>query len=190
MELFYEYIFPVMWIAYIVYWRAMAEDVKVNERIEPAGFRLVRAALMLIAILLLLLPRIPVPFLNDRFVPQGLWTFWCGVTITAGGLLFSIWGRRHLGRNWSRSVTVKQDHELITSGPYAFVRHPIYTGLLTAFAGSALARGQWGGVLAVVLVFVGLWQKLTLEEKWMREQFGRVYERYCEQTKALVPFVI
>lgn len=190
MGLFYAYLFPAMWIAYMLYWRAMAEDVKVNERIEPAGSRLGRAALMFSGVLLLVMPRLPLPWLNQRFLPWGLWTFWCGAVITAGGLLFSVWGRRHLGRNWSRSVTVKQDHELITSGPYALVRHPIYTGLLTGFAGSALARGQWGGVVAVVLIFIALWRKLTLEETWMRAQFGSAYESYCRRSKALVPFLI
>ena len=85
---------------------------------------------------------------------------------------------------------MKEDHEFITSGPYALVRHPIYTGLLLAIVGCALARGEWRGVLAVALVFGALWQKLKLEEKWMRVQFGESYEAYSRRVAALVPHIL
>lgn len=87
-------------------------------------------------------------------------------------------------------MTVKEGHELITSGPYALVRHPIYAGLLVAFVGSAVARGEWRGLLAVVLVFGVLWRKLKLEEKWMRVQFGESYDVYSRRVAALLPYVV
>ena len=93
-------------------------------------------------------------------------------------------------KNWSQAVTVKEGHELITSGPYALVRHPIYTGLLLAFVGCAVARDEWRGLLAVALVFVALWRKLRLDEQWMRAQFGESYEAYSRRVAALVPHVI
>jgi protein-S-isoprenylcysteine O-methyltransferase Ste14 len=82
---------------------------------------------------------------------------------------------------------VKEGHELITSGPYALVRHPIYTGLLMALAGTAIAQGEWRGLLAAALVFGALWRKLRLEEKWMRSRFGESYEAYSRRVAALVP---
>jgi protein-S-isoprenylcysteine O-methyltransferase Ste14 len=85
---------------------------------------------------------------------------------------------------------VKEGHELITSGPYALVRHPIYTGLLLAFAGSAMARGEWRGLLAEALVFGALWSKLRLEETLMRAQFGATYEAYSRRVAALVPYIV
>jgi protein-S-isoprenylcysteine O-methyltransferase Ste14 len=96
----------------------------------------------------------------------------------------------HLGRNWSATVTVKQDHELIRTGPYAIVRHPIYTGVLFGFIGTALAVGQWRGVLAVVIVFVSFWRKLRIEERWMSETFGEQYRLYRAHTRALIPFLL
>jgi protein-S-isoprenylcysteine O-methyltransferase Ste14 len=128
--------------------------------------------------------------LGERFLPDAPATFWAGFAIVALGLGFTVWARVVLGRNWSGIVTVKQDHELVTEGPYRWVRHPIYTGLVVAFAGSATARGEWRGVLAVLIVFVALWRKLTLEERWMIETFGDAYLRYREKVRALIPFVL
>ena len=106
-----------------------------------------------------------------------------------GGLLFSIWAREHLGSNWSRSVTIKQGHELITSGPYAVVRHPIYTGILAGFLGTAITLSEVRGFIALVLILLALWLKLRMEEQWMRAQFGETYTTYTRQTAALVPYL-
>ncbi len=190
MPLIYSYLFPTMWISYFTYWWAMSRNVKATERSESGPSRVMRMVAILGAIALLWLPSVPLPLLNQRFLPPGAWCFWIGAAITAGGLLFSVWARRHLGANWSQAVTLKQGHELITSGPYALVRHPIYTGLLLGFLGSAVARGEWRGLLAVALVFAVLWHKLRLEEKWMRSQFGEPYEAYSRQVSALVPYII
>ena len=179
-----------MWIGFCAYWAAMSTRVKVTERRESLPSRFVRQILMVCAIALVALPGVPIPILEQRFLPPGLWRFWTGAAITAVGLLFAVCGRHHLGSNWSQSVTVKQNHELITSGPYSLVRHPIYTGLLLGFLGSAVARGEWRGLLAVALLFGVLWRKLRLEEKWMRAQFGDVYESYSRQVAALVPHVL
>ena len=123
-------------------------------------------------------------------MPIDRWTFWGGAVLTLAGLLVTVWARVHLGRNWSGTITVKQDHELITSGPYRLVRRPIYSGLLLAFMGGALARGEWRGIVAVVLTFWAFWWKLRTEEQWMREQFGLAYEEYAHRVAALVPFVL
>jgi protein-S-isoprenylcysteine O-methyltransferase Ste14 len=190
MPLIKSYLFPAMWFTYVAYWWAMATDVKAPERSESGPSRMVRMVAMVCAVALLWLPSVPLPLLNQRFLPLSAWSFWSGAAITAIGLLFSVWARRHLGRNWSQAVTVKQDHELITSGPYALVRHPIYTGLLLGFLGSAVARGEWRGLLAVALVFGALWNKLKLEEKMMRAQFGEPYEAYSRRVAALVPYIV
>lgn len=190
MSLAYDYLFPAMWLCYVAYWWAMSPNVKVAERIESLWSRFFRLASMMCAVALLWLPRIPLPLLGDRFLPPGTVCFWIGAMVAAGGLLFSVWARRHLGKNWSQAVTVKEDHELITSGPYALVRHPIYSGLLLGFIGSAVARGEWRGLLAVALVFSALWFKLRLEEEWMRTQFGEPYEAYSRRVAELVPFVL
>jgi protein-S-isoprenylcysteine O-methyltransferase Ste14 len=108
----------------------------------------------------------------------------------ATGLALAVWARRHLGRNWSGIVTVKQDHELIRSGPYGLVRHPIYTGLLLAILGTAGAIGEWRGLFAFALITVGFVLKFKMEERFMSETFGEQYARYRAEVRSLIPFVI
>ena len=95
-----------------------------------------------------------------------------------------------VGAKWSSEEQLKQGHELILRGPYRLVRHPIYTGLLLAFLGSALALGELRGLLAFAILAVSFWFKLRLEERWMREQFGGAYADYMRRVKALVPGVL
>jgi protein-S-isoprenylcysteine O-methyltransferase Ste14 len=190
MRWIYTLYFPIVWIAYLVYWRIVAAGAKANQRIESVASRVFRTVLLLAGILLLVLPRIPIPWLYRHFLSQSDWTFFIGAAITLAGLLFSVWARVTLGSNWSSSVTIKQGHELITRGPYALARHPIYTGLLTAFLGSAIATTQMRGLLALPLLFFSLWYKLRLEEQWMRTQFGETYVNYSRHTASLIPWVL
>jgi protein-S-isoprenylcysteine O-methyltransferase Ste14 len=185
----YQTLFLLMWGTWMAYWVVTSIDVKATERRETSASRWLHAGPLLIAIWLLLASRTGLPWLDERFAPPLLSLYWLGAALTAGGLLFAVWARRHIGRNWSATVTLKQGHELVTSGPYALVRHPIYTGLLLAFAGTALARGEWRGIVASVMVFLALWRKLRLEERWMRERFGASYDDYARRVRALIPFV-
>lgn len=190
MHLVYRSLLPAMWLSWGAYWWAMSRDVKATVRHESVASRLMHIVPLAIAMGLLWRPNVPVSLLDQRILPRAAWAFWIGAVVTLMGLLFSAWGRAYLGRNWSGTVTVKENHELITSGPYRFVRHPIYTGLLLAFIGSAFARGDLAGLAAVLLVFVAFRRKLRMEERWMREQFGEAYEAYSQRVPALVPFLL
>ena len=187
---FYKSFFPVVWIFFLLYWQIKAANTKTTQRLEPAASRILRAFIFLIAIVLLSTTRIPLPWLYLQLWPVGLWPFWLGAAVTIAGLLFAVWAREHLGKNWSRSVTIKQGHELITTGPYAAVRHPIYTGILTGFLGMAIAISQVRGFIVFVLFFLAFWIKLRMEEQWMRSQFGEAYTTYAHQTAALVPYLL
>ena len=189
MFLVHRYLFLAMWLGWSFYWGVAAVDVKATVRRESARSRLAHVIPLLLAFILLGARRVPLPYFNARFLPLAEWPFWLGAVIAAGGLLFAIWARGYLGGNWSGTVTLKQGHELVTHGPYAIVRHPIYTGLLLGLAGTAVARAEWRGVLAVALVFFSLWRKLKLEERWMGETFGAAYEDYRRGTRALAPFL-
>jgi len=186
---FYESFFPVVWIFFLLYWQIKAGNAKTTQRLEPAASRILRIFIFLIAIVLLSTTRIPLRWLYYELWLTGIWSFWLGAAVTVGGLLFAVWARVHLGRNWSRSVTIKQGHELITTGPYAVVRHPIYTGILAGFLGLAIALSEVRGFVVFLLYFVVFWAKLSLEEQWMRSQFGEKYSTYVRRSAALVPYL-
>jgi protein-S-isoprenylcysteine O-methyltransferase Ste14 len=189
LALIYRWLFPALWAAWAFYWWLTSADVKATTRREPFLSRVLHIGPMVVAAAILWSPRLQVPGLNERFMPWAPWEYWAGVAVTLAGLAFAVWARRHIGRNWSATVTLKQDHELVTSGPYALVRHPIYTGLLFGFLGCAIALGQWRGLLAVAIVYLALLRKYRLEERWMRERFGVAYDRYRARVKALLPFI-
>ncbi len=189
MQILIQLAVPLLWILWWAYWRIAARGVKQVRRRESVASRWGHILPLVIGGLLIALPRLP------GWLGALLWTrtwtlYGIGVGVVAAGLGFSIWARKVLGRNWSGTVTLKEDHELIQSGPYRWIRHPIYTGILLGFIGSAIARDEWRGVLAVLIISVGLWRKLRLEERWMQELFGARYEEYRHRTWALVPWVI
>ena len=189
-DLLFTSLFFAMWIGWLVLWRIMAFRVKATAQSENWASRLSHLAPLLLAGYLLAAPRVPFAVLNTRFVPLAIWPAALGAGLTFAGLLFSVWARFTLAGNWSDFVQIKHDHELIVEGPYRWVRHPIYTGLILMFAGTALAVGEWRGVLAVAIAAASFWRKLRLEETVMRRQFGDGYDRYAQRVRALIPFLI
>jgi len=190
MRQFYHSVFAALWLVWLIYWAVASTATKRTVRLESVGSRLGHTLPLLLAGWLMAVPQIGIPLLEERFIPWSPIIFWSAAALTAVGLLFSVWARVHLGGNWSGTVTVKEEHALITTGPYALVRHPIYTGILTGFLGSALALGQWRGVLALVIGIAGLWRKWRLEERWMQETFGEVYSTYKKRVRAVIPYVL
>lgn len=186
--MFYIYFFPAVWLCWLLYWKYEAGKSKKAVKKESSLLRLRRLAGLVVVALLFLLPG--VPYLNGRFLPVGIGFFWLGAVITIAGLLYTVWARTHLGSNWSGSVTIKQDHSLIQTGPYAITRHPIYTGFITGIAGSAIALGEWRGLAAFALVVLGTWRKLRKEEEWLTEQFGEEYTQYMDRVKGLIPYIL
>jgi protein-S-isoprenylcysteine O-methyltransferase Ste14 len=128
--------------------------------------------------------------LNHRVIPHLDALAWIGAVLCIAGLIFCVWARFTLGRNWSGVVTLKGGHELITSGPYAFVRHPIYTGLLSMFVATVIVLGHIAGIIAIPIVLVSFWIKLRSEEKLMLEKFPDEYAAYSHRVKRLIPFVL
>ncbi|MGO9934918.1 MAG: methyltransferase family protein [Steroidobacteraceae bacterium] len=188
----YNFLFAGMWLAWAIYWLALSVRVKPTARQESVFSRLSYVLPLLVAGVLVFAPRLSIPVLDARFLPVAGWRVWVGIgaALNLAGLLFTVWARTHLGRNWSGVVTVKEGHELVMSGPYRWVRHPIYTGLVLAFAGLAIARGEWRGVVALLIVTGAFWRKLRIEEQWMLEQFGDQYRNYSQRVAALIPCML
>lgn len=192
MELPIEGTIKAAWLVFALVWLWGWRRVKSATRKEAVLPRIVKYWLPLAIAVALIGPGewFRGSVLGARMYPPSVVIAVLGALLTMLGVAFACWARYVLGRNWSSVVQVKQDHELIQRGPYRWVRHPIYTGLLFAFAGTAMAIGEWRGLPCVAIVAVSFWFKLRLEERWMRENFGSAYEHYIQRTKALIPGVL
>lgn len=177
----------VPWYALALYWGASAFRVKSTKAIEPLAARLYTACLAAAAFALLFSDSLHVGRLGERFLVRDPWLQAVGTSLTCLGVAVAIWARWSLGRNWSAEVSLKADHQLIRSGPYAYVRHPIYGGLLLAVIGTALVVGEWRGLLAILIMAVGHVLKAKREEAVMTAAFGDQYEEHRRRTGFLLP---
>ena len=178
-----------LWLAWVLYWVVSAFGVKTTRRRESRASRLSHVLPLAVGVTLIAWPHLhQVGWLSRPLLPPSAWRFGGALALTAAGLAFTVWARLHIGRNWSGTVTLKEGHELIRSGPYAWVRHPIYTGLLVALLGGAVACGEWRALIGLALVAGAFVRKLRIEEHFMRESFPDEYPRYCAQVPALIPF--
>jgi protein-S-isoprenylcysteine O-methyltransferase Ste14 len=185
----YDLPFAVLWLGWLAYWIIAAQNVKPTRRRESFVSRLLTIVPTALTAALLALGDQRLPWLNARFLPQTMVAYWLGLLMVIFALAFAVWARVHLGRNWSGTVTVKENHELIRNGPYGIVRHPIYTGLLFAILGTAVAFGQWRGLLAFGFLTAAFLLKLRREERFMSESFPNDYPRYRAEVPALIPFI-
>jgi protein-S-isoprenylcysteine O-methyltransferase Ste14 len=176
-----------LWTLWLVAWLVAARWTAKTVVRQPAAARLTHGLLVAAgAMLLFARPGRLGPLLRPLF-PATPWTAWAGVLLCAVGLGFAAWARVLIGRFWSGSVVLKADHALIRVGPYALTRHPIYSGLLLALTGTALARDSLGGLLGLALLFAGAVVKLRQEERLLLEHFGPAYQEYRAEVPALIP---
>ncbi len=124
---------------------------------------------------------------NTIFTPPAA-LGWFAATLVVLGVLFAIWARVHLGANWSPAPAIKENHELVTSGPYRFVRHPIYTGVMLATFGAALT-GAVFGIAVFLIASMIFFLRISKEEKIMLKLFPDAYPLYQKRTKRLIPFI-
>ena len=178
-----------LWLLLTVVWALGMITTKPDARTQSLASRLFEIGLSLLAVALVFSPYLRSGWLSLPFVPQSDVVGMLGLVMVMAGICFSIWARLQLGGNWSAAVTVKQGHTLICLGPYTVVRHPIYSGLLLALLGTALIVREMRGLLGVGVLFLSLWVKSGVEERFMLEEFGAEYRRYQQQVKALIPYI-
>ena len=176
-----------LWVGFGVVWILWAIRSKPVQRRESVSSRLAYSVVTIAGFYAMFGRRVPGVWLHAVLLSSTPWTEITGVAVTAAGLGFAIWARAYLGGNWSGAVTVKVGHELIRTGPYRWVRHPIYSGFLLGLLGTALVSGQVRGLVAVVLVYAGFKIKSRLEERVMRGVFGTQYDEYSRTTGAIIP---
>jgi protein-S-isoprenylcysteine O-methyltransferase Ste14 len=189
LRFFHHNILVTIWTVFWVLWILPAVFGKRTVRRQTNGSRILQIILLLVAYVLIVNGELGWNWLNLRLVPDGRASTAVGYGLLMAGMLFAGWARLFLGGNWSSNVTLKQDHTLIRSGPYRIVRHPIYTGLLVALLGTAIALGELRCFLGVLLAAIAWKFKSMSEETLMVQQFGDQYTRYREQVKGLVPYL-
>jgi protein-S-isoprenylcysteine O-methyltransferase Ste14 len=175
----------VAWVALTFYWEYAGRNAATAVRSETQSSRGLHVGLVSLAQLMVILPFRGV----ERIVPVYGWLMDVGVAVTLLGAGFAVWARNRLGRNWSGEITIKEEHRLIRTGPYKVVRHPIYTGLLAMYVGTAMVAGTWLAAAGVVLAMLAYWRKVRLEERNLEEAFGAEYKEYSEETWAILPGV-
>ena len=178
----------LMWAVLLLYWLAASFSQKPTKKQEGAGRRIYQAFFALAAVLMVI-RRLPFPFLDHLVFPRPYGWRIAGLLLNALGIGYALWARTLLGRNWSGRITIKEEHSLITRGPYRITRHPIYAGILWGIFGYALLEGTWNACLVVLLLLVGLLIKIHQEEQFLQEAFGEQYHRYARRVKRLVPFL-
>jgi protein-S-isoprenylcysteine O-methyltransferase Ste14 len=178
-----ELVFAVGWGLFWLYWLVAAFSTK---RRRVPWFREARIRVVIVVIVIVLV-RLGA-FRGHGGVHTDPWREILGLVLFAVGLAFAVWARVHIGRNWGTPMTQKNEPELVTSGTYRLVRHPIYSGITLAGFGTALAL-SWFWLIAVALLGVYFVYSATVEERYLTEQFPDEYPAYRRSTKMLVPYV-
>ncbi|HZO34111.1 MAG TPA: isoprenylcysteine carboxylmethyltransferase family protein [Gaiellaceae bacterium] len=177
-----ELFLAVGWAAFWLYWLLAAFSMK-RGRVAWSRELRIRAVIVIAAILLIRLGAF-----RGHHLHTDPWRAGVGLVLFVLGLGFAIWARVHIGRNWCTPMTQKNDPELVTSGPYRLVRHPIYSGILVAGVGTAVAL-SWLWLTVVALAGIYFVYSATVEERFLTEQFPDAYRAYKRSSKMLVPFV-
>ena len=178
-----------IWAIWELYWGISARGVKRATSKESLSTRIPVIIGLLLSLVLMLAPGWLGPFFGQRILPDDDALYFAGLALLLFGMYWAFWARHTLGSNWSGRVTIKEEHELITRGPYRWVRHPIYTGVLFAFAGTALALGRMGNLFAIAIMLVVFAHKIRLEEKVLDQHFGTKYADYRRSAKTLIPLI-
>lgn len=183
-------IVQALWLVLAVVWLIGRLTGKRVKKRENSVAYLGRIVLLVILFEFLFNPSLTVGWLGKRFLPVSHALDLAAIAVTATGVALAIWGRLCLAGNWSGTVTLKEGHELIRRGPYARIRHPIYGGFDLAFLGTALAIGQWRGLLAFVAVAIAHTMKARKEEAWLAREFGTAFEEHRSRTGMFLPRIV
>jgi protein-S-isoprenylcysteine O-methyltransferase Ste14 len=181
-------IIRVAWMLVFTIWAGAADSARGPVQSKEGWGARISVWVIGAAWLILLFRRFPGP-LGSQIInpPQSIVI--AGVVVTLIGLSFAVWARFYLGKNWDALITLKLDHKLIRTGPYAIVRHPIYSGFMLAGLGTAFAVGQIRSFIAAAMIVAAWVYKSGLEESFLLEHFGSAYAEYRRNVKRLIPFV-
>jgi len=183
----WRYLIEGPWIVFCVYWVAGALKTRRTVSQESLASRCLFLFLEVFGFVLLFTGVGDIGVLGRLVAPRTYAAAAAGVALTWIGLALALWARWHLGQYWSARITLKEDHKLIRTGPYAYFRHPIYSGIILAALGGALAIDKWRCVAGVASIVLGYWMKARKEESLLAAQFGEAFQEHCRHTGFLFP---
>ncbi|HUY80454.1 MAG TPA: isoprenylcysteine carboxylmethyltransferase family protein [Acidobacteriaceae bacterium] len=178
-----------LWLVLCIVWGFGMLTTKQTVRQQTVSSRFWQMGIIVLGFWMLFTVSIRTLGLNAHVYEPGRGVVLAGIALTAAGIAFAIWSRLTLGGNWSGTVTLKAGHALVQRGPYRWARHPIYTGLLLASVGTAVVSGSLHSLMALPVIFFGLWLKMATEENLMVQTFGVEYVEYMRRVKALAPYL-
>lgn len=176
-----------LWLLFGAYWLVSALKRKKTKQRETWSQRFGYLLPLALGFYLLSQPQARYGWLGSRFVRIGSAGEWLGVLLTAAGIGVAFWARWHLGTNWSGVVTLKEDHELIRTGPYRTIRHPIYTGILLALLGTSITLGEVRALIAVAIAWLSFYIKARREESFLMQEFGPGFDEHKRHTGMFLP---
>ena len=176
-----------LWLLFGAYWLVSALKRKKTKQRESVLQRFGYTVPLALGFYLLYQSQPLYRWLDNRFFPAGPLGEWLGVLLTAAGIGVAFWARWHLGTNWSGVVTLKEGHELIRTGPYRTIRHPIYTGILLALLGTAITLGHVRALLMVAIVWLSFYLKARREESFLSQEFGPGFAEHKQHTGMFLP---
>jgi protein-S-isoprenylcysteine O-methyltransferase Ste14 len=175
------------WLVFVAYWLISGLKTRRTVSREPFASRYGVLALEILGFFLLFSDVGEDAFPGHHILRRTFALGAAGVAFTWIGIALAIWARWHLGQNWSARVTLKEGHQLIRTGPYAWFRHPIYSGIILAAIGGALAIDRWRCVVGVGVIVLGYCIKAKKEESMLTTQFGEAFAEHCRHTGFLLP---
>ena len=186
----FHLLIPALWLVLAGYWGAAALRAKRTVSRQVGGDNALRLGIIVLTVLALRVPALHHSLLEgQRYETRSALMGAVGLALVALGIALAIWARVHLGRNWGMPMAQKETPELVTTGPYAIVRHPIYAGILLALLGSAVGESPFWGL--PLILFSGYFvYSARREEKVMIELFPTQYPEYMKRTKMLLPFLL
>jgi len=176
----------VLWVAFFAYWGIASRNQARTASAESERSTLTHRILLNVSLIVTIAP---IPGLRARFLPDAPAFVALGLAIQLACIALAVWARRHLGSNWSAEVRIAVDHQLIRTGPYRWLRHPIYTAMLGMYVGTAIATGEVHALVGLALVSVAYWRKVEIEERTLAGRFGTNWEAYRQTTWGVVPFI-
>ncbi len=175
------------WLALVLFWMVSAFKVKRMKYVAPISIRIAQLIFLVPGITLLFAPRFRIGPLHVQMLPRVFGLGILGSVVTVLGVVFAMWARYCIGTNWSSAIAIRENHELIQSGPYRWIRHPIYTGIITAAWGTALVVGQLGAFIGVILITMGFAFKSRQEEVNLYATFGELWTQHRRRTGMFLP---